>query len=312
MRPGRRARGRPRGRGRVDARARAATAARVQPGARGGGRVGHRAATGITHRSPPRRDPAARRAARAARASGAPGPAPALDDVSFRIAPGETVGIVGRSGSGKSTLLRVLLALEAPTSGAVALGDRAVTPGRTSALRWYRRRVQAVPQDPGASLEPRMTVRQLIREPLRRLDVAGDHAAIVARALDDVGLAASLADRRTRELSGGQAQRVALARAIATSPGILLADEPMSGVDLPLRDRIIELLGDLVRERGLGLVLVSHDLDAVARLCGRSVVLAGGRIVEEGPTGRLLADPAHPATRELADAVPRLPGALTA
>ncbi len=172
--------------------------------------------------------------------------------------------------------------------------------------------MQAVPQDPGASLEPRMTVRQLIREPLRRLDVAGDHAAIVARALDDVGLAASLADRRTRELSGGQAQRVALARAIATSPGILLADEPMSGVDLPLRDRIIELLGDLVRERGLGLVLVSHDLDAVARLCGRSVVLAGGRIVEEGPTGRLLADPAHPATRELADAVPRLPGALTA
>ncbi|OUD80858.1 Oligopeptide transport ATP-binding protein OppF [Clavibacter michiganensis subsp. michiganensis] len=215
--------------------------------------------------------------------------------MSFRIAPGETVGIVGRSGSGKSTLLRVLLALEAPTSGTVALGDRAVTPGRTSALRWYRRRVQAVPQDPGASLEPRMTVRQLIREPLRRLDVPGDHAAIVARALDDVGLAASLADRRPRELSGGQAQRVALARAIATSPGILLADEPVSGVDLPLRDRIIELLGDLVRERGLGLVLVSHDLDAVARLCGRSVVLAGGRIVEEGPTGRLLADPAHPA-----------------
>jgi peptide/nickel transport system ATP-binding protein len=232
--------------------------------------------------------------------------------VTFRVAPGETVGIVGRSGSGKSTLLRVLLALEAPTSGTVALGDRAVAPGRASALRWYRRRVQMVPQDPGASLEPRMTVRQLIREPLRRLDVPGDHASIVARALDDVGLAASLADRRPRELSGGQAQRVALARAIATSPGILLADEPVSGVDLPLRDRIIELLGDLVRERGLGLVLVSHDLDAVARLCVRSAVLAGGRIVEEGPTGRLLADPAHPATRELADAVPRLPGALPA
>ncbi|AJW79666.1 ABC transporter ATP-binding protein [Clavibacter michiganensis] len=269
-------------------------------------------ATGITHRYPPRRDPAARRIARTARASGAPGPAPALDDVTFRVAPGETVGIVGRSGSGKSTLLRVLLALEAPTAGTVALGDRAVAPGRASALRWYRRRVQAVPQDPGASLEPRMTVRQLIREPLRRLDVPGDHAAIVARALDDVGLAASLADRRPRELSGGQAQRVALARAIATSPGILLADEPVSRVDLPLRDRIIELLGGLVRERGLGLVLVSHDLDAIARLCGRSVVMAGGRIVEEGPTACLLADPVHPATRELADAVPRLPGALTA
>ncbi|WP_317231311.1 ATP-binding cassette domain-containing protein, partial [Clavibacter sp. MX14-G9D] len=145
-----------------------------------------------------------------------------------------------------------------------------------------------------------------------RLDVPGDHARIVARALDDVGLAASLADRRPGELSGGQAQRVALARAIAASPGILLADEPVSGVDLPLRDRIIELLDGLVRDRGLGLVLVSHDLDAVARLCGRTVVLAGGRVVEEGPTARLLADPAHPATRELADAVPRLPGALTA
>ncbi|WP_217491923.1 ABC transporter ATP-binding protein [Clavibacter tessellarius] len=232
--------------------------------------------------------------------------------MSFRVAPGETVGVVGRSGSGKSTLLRVLLALETPAAGRVALGDRPVVPGRASALRWYRRRVQAVPQDPGASLEPRMTVRQLIREPLRRLDVPGDHAAIVARALDDVGLAASLAGRRPAELSGGQAQRVALARAIATSPGILLADEPVSGVDLPLRDRIIELLDGLVRERGIGLVLVSHDLDAVARLCGRSVVLAGGRIVEEGPTARLLAAPAHPATRELADAVPRLPGALTA
>ncbi|WP_258071848.1 ABC transporter ATP-binding protein [Clavibacter michiganensis] len=272
-------------------------------------------ATGVTHRYPPRRDPAARRAARATRSSGASpvrGPAPALDDVSFRVAPGETVGIVGRSGSGKSTLLRVLLALETPAAGVVSLGDRAVVPGRASALRWYRRRVQLVPQDPGASLEPRMTVRQLVREPLRRLDVPGDHARIVARALDDVGLAASLADRRPGELSGGQAQRVALARAIAASPGILLADEPVSGVDLPLRDRIIELLDGLVRDRGLGLVLVSHDLDAVARLCGRSVVLAGGRIVEEGPTDRLLTDPAHPATRELADAVPRLPGAVTA
>jgi peptide/nickel transport system ATP-binding protein len=252
-------------------------------------------ATGITHRYP-----------RSRRSTEDPS-APALDNVSFQIARGETVGIVGRSGSGKSTLLTTLLALARPSEGRVYLGERAVQPGTVRSLRWYRRRVQYVPQDPAASLDPRMTVIQSIQEPLTRLGVAGNHRTLIAAALDDVGLDSALAESRPRELSGGQAQRVAIARAIVTAPDFLLADEPISGLDLPMRNRVIELLGDLAKHRSLGLVFVSHDLDAITRLCRRSVVLSNGRIVEEGDTGRLINAPGHPATRELVDAIPRLP-----
>lgn len=232
---------------------------------------------------------------------------PALDGVTFAVHPGETVGLVGRSGSGKSTLLRILLALEHPAHGDVRLGDRPVCPGGPRALRWFRRRVQYVPQDPASSLEPRMSVEQLVREPLARLAVDGNHRALVGKALDDVGLPADLAARRPGELSGGQAQRVAIARSIVAAPDFLLADEPVSGLDLPLRHQVLELLAALSAGRGLGLVLVSHDLDAVAATCGRTVVLASGRVVEEGPTGRLFREPAHPATRELVASLPRLP-----
>jgi peptide/nickel transport system ATP-binding protein len=242
---------------------------------------------------------------RSHRAAGEPS-APALADVTLQIARGETVGIVGRSGSGKSTLLTALLALTRPDEGRVHLGDREVRPGTARSLRWYRRRVQYVPQDPAASLDPRMTVAQAVAEPLKRLHVAGDHRALVAAALDDVGLPAGLADSRPRGLSGGQAQRVAIARAIVTAPEFLLADEPISGLDLPMRNRVIDLLAGLAEHRSLGLLFVSHDLDAVVRLCRRSVVLANGRIVEDGDTDRLLTAPQHPATRELVQAIPRL------
>ena len=234
-------------------------------------------------------------------------PVRALDGVSLSVAPGETVGLVGRSGSGKSTLLRVLLALDRPHEGAVHLGVRDVKPGSTRSLRWFRRRVQYVPQDPAASLEPRMSVQQLVREPLARLGSPGDHAALVRAALHSVGLPTTLLERRPWELSGGQAQRVAIARAIVTGPDFLLADEPVSGLDLPLRNQVLQLLASLSRERGLGLVFVSHDLDAVARLCQRSLVLFEGRIVEHGSTRTLLQSPEHPATRELVEAIPRLP-----
>jgi len=252
-------------------------------------------AVGLTHRYP-----------RSRHSTDKPS-APALAEVSFGIARGETVGIVGRSGSGKSTLLTTLLALTRPDEGRVHLGEREVRPGSVQSLRWYRRRVQYVPQDPAASLDPRMTVAQSVAEPLKRLGVAGNHRALVATALSDVGLATGLADSRPRELSGGQAQRVVIARAIVTAPDFLLADEPISGLDLPLRNHVIELLAGLAEHRSLGLVFVSHDLDAVVRLCRRSVVLANGRIVEDGQTSRLLSDPQHPATRELVDAIPRLP-----
>ncbi|TFD54482.1 ATP-binding cassette domain-containing protein [Cryobacterium frigoriphilum] len=230
----------------------------------------------------------------------------ALTDVSCTLARGDTVGLVGQSGSGKSTLLRVLLALETPTRGGLHLGDTPVQAGNTRSLRWFRRRVQYIPQDPAASLEPRMTVEQLVREPLARLGVPGDHRALVREALDSVGLCGSLATKRPRELSGGQAQRVALARGIVAGPDFLLADEPVSGLDLPMRNQILALLEALARDRSLGLVFVSHDLDAVGRLCARSLVLSEGRIVEQGPTDRLLAAPEHEATRALVDAIPRL------
>lgn len=235
-----------------------------------------------------------------------------LTDVSLEVRAGERVGLVGRSGSGKSTLLRILLALDEPSSGMVGLDGREVRPTSTRRARWYRRQVQYVPQDPAASLEPRMTVARLVREPLVRLAVPGDHDVAVREALDAVALPSDVLRRTPREISGGQAQRVAMARAIVSGPAFLLADEPVSGLDLPLRDQVLSLLDALSSDRGLGLLFVSHDLEAVARLCGRSVVLSGGRVVEEGPTARLLARPGHAATRELVDSLVRLPPGLLA
>ena len=231
----------------------------------------------------------------------------ALRGVDLHVAPGERVGMVGTSGSGKSTLLRCLLGLERPDAGTVTVAGRPVRPGTTSSLRWYRRLVQYVPQDPAGSLDPRSTVRELVAVPLRALRVPGDHDAAVTTALERVGLDPGLAGRRPGELSGGQAQRVALARALAPGPALLLADEPVSGLDLPVRDQVVEVLAELSTTQGLGLLLVSHDLAVVARLCDRTVVLGDGRVVEDRPTTELLARPAHPLTRELVAAVPTLP-----
>lgn len=255
-------------------------------------------ATGLTHRYPA-----------AGRGPGRhPLGSPTLINVSLSVSRGETLGIVGRSGSGKSTLLKILLALERPTEGHISLGEMPVRAGSVRQLRWFRRRVQYVPQEPGSTLEPRMSVAQLVTEPLKRLDVAGNHRLMVAAALDDAGLASSTLSRRPAELSGGQAQRVAIARSIVTSPEFLLADEPVSGLDLPMRNHVIDLFGSLAAHRAHGLVFVSHDLDAVARLCQRSIVLFNGEVAESGPTDDLLNRPQHPATRELADAIPVLHG----
>ena len=163
-----------------------------------------------------------------------------------------------------------------------------------------------MPQDPASTLDPLMTVQKLVREPLVRLGVQGDHGEMVREALLSVGLDEKFMHRRANELSGGQAQRLAIARAIATRPDFLLADEPVSGLDLPMREAIVALLRQVSEERGTGIVVVSHDLSMVANLCERTVVMHAGEVVEDRPTRQLLADPRHPRTRELLDAIPTL------
>jgi len=236
-----------------------------------------------------------------------PGIHAALRGVSLQLHHGERLGLVGTSGSGKSTLLRCLLALDTPDSGRVRCEGRPVATGNARSLRWFRRRVQYVPQDPASTLDPRMTVADLVAEPLRHLQVPGDRTAAVTTALARVGLDPQLASRRPGELSGGQAQRVAIARALAPGPVALLADEPVSGLDLLVREQVVGVLADLSAREGLALLLVSHDLSVVSALCSRTVVLDAGLVVEDRPTADLMVTPSHPRTRALVDAVPRLP-----
>lgn len=236
-----------------------------------------------------------------------PAPVPALRGVDLTVHAGERVALAGTSGAGKSTLLRILLALEPADAGSVTADGADVRPGPVRRLRAFRRAVQYVPQDPAGSLDPRMTARELVAEPLRRLGGPATRSAAgrtraAAAALDDVGLPAALADRRPGELSGGQAQRVALARALVVGPRLLLADEPVSGLDPALRDQVVDLLADTCAAHGTGLLLVSHDLAVAAALCPRTVVLHDGLVVEDRPTVELLAAPQHPAVAALVDA----------
>ena len=230
----------------------------------------------------------------------------ALRGVSLDVETGETVAVIGESGSGKSTLVRLLLGLDSPTSGEVRFDGRPVT-GSDTSLRWLRRATGIVFQDPYASLDPRMTVARIVAEPLRALAVPGDHDALVAAALADVGLEPALALRYPHELSGGQRQRVAIGRAIVHRPRLLIGDEPMSALDVTVRAQILDLLRRLHDELGLTTVLVSHDLGLVQHVADRVVVMADGLIVEEGPTAAVLAAPRHPVTRALLAAAPRLP-----
>ncbi|MFF0990760.1 ABC transporter ATP-binding protein [Kocuria nitroreducens] len=228
----------------------------------------------------------------------------AVRGVDVAVREGEALGVVGPSGSGKSTLLSLLLGVERPDRGEV-LFDGVPLIGRRQ-IRRARQAVQYIPQDPASSLDPRRSVERQLREPLRRFRIPGDHLRLVRDALAQVGLGADHLGRRAHELSGGQAQRVAIARALVTRPRILLADEAVSGLDLPLRNQVLDLLEDQHVRGGLGLLFISHDLTAVRSLCGRALVLDHGQVVEEGPTDRLLETPRHPTTQELVDAVPRL------
>ncbi|MCX4096950.1 ATP-binding cassette domain-containing protein [Nocardia sp. alder85J] len=228
----------------------------------------------------------------------------AVRDVDLVLRDGGRLGIVGESGSGKSTLLRLLLALEAADAGTVRYRGRTVA-GRD--LRWFRRDVQVVLQDPLDSLDPRSTVRDSIAEPLECLRIPGDHDARVAELLIAVGLEVDAAQRYPHEFSGGQRQRIAIARALAPQPRILVGDEPFSALDASVRAQIIDLVRDLAARFGLSLILVSHDIGVVQQLCDELLVLKDGAVVESGSTAHVLDDPQHPYTRTLLHAVPTLP-----
>ena len=230
----------------------------------------------------------------------------ALSDVSLEVVGGETLGIVGESGSGKSTLVRLLLALEAPSSGTLRYrgGDLAGA-GRQQRLR-LRREVQVVLQDPVASLDPRMRVEEIVGEPLRLLRIPGDRRARIREMLAAVGLPGDAAGRYPHQFSGGQRQRIAIARALAPRPLVLVADEPVSALDLSVRAQVLNLLEDLRREFQLTLVLVAHDLSLVRHMCDRVAVMSAGRVVEYGTADAVFSSPRDPYTKQLLAAIPRL------
>lgn len=216
-----------------------------------------------------------------------------LTDVGFSLFEGERVGLVGVSGAGKTTLLNLLLALDHADDGTIYCQGRQIRPASVRSLRWYRRTVQYIPQDPASSLDPGMTVRELVKEPLLRLDVDCNAEERIRESLDSVGLDEQFLGRRPAQLSGGQAQRVAIARAIATRPRLILADEPLSGLDLPVQARVIDIFKKLNGDAGTALLIVSHDLGVVARFCQRTIVLDQGAVIEDRATQALFQSPVH-------------------
>jgi len=230
----------------------------------------------------------------------------AVDGVSFRVEPGETLGLVGESGCGKSTVARLILRLVEPTAGRVRFGDVDLTALSDEPLRRRRRDLQMVFQDPTASLNPRLSVRGAVEEPLRRHAIMkpAERRERVVEVLARVGLGAEMLDRYPHELSGGQRQRVNIARAIATEPRFVVLDEPTSALDVSLRARAILLLAELRATLGMSYLLISHDLAIVKYLANRMAVMYLGTIVEEAPTAELFRSPRHPYTRALLSAIP--------
>ncbi len=238
------------------------------------------------------------------------GEVPAVDDVTLAVEEGEALGIVGESGSGKTTLARILINLAEPTGGVVRWRGADVTRARGAQLRALRRERQMVFQDPADSLNPRRTVGAAVMEPFAIHGLLPDRAARarrVAELLVQVGLDAAHADRYPHELSGGMRQRVGIARAIALGPRLLVADEPVSALDVSIQAQILMLLRDLRRELGLTLVLIAHDLAVVRHMCERVAVMRAGRLVEVAPVEQLYRAPREAYTRELLAAVPRIP-----
>jgi len=231
----------------------------------------------------------------------------AVDDVSLDLRAGEALGVVGESGCGKSTLARAALLLIRPTAGQVVWMGRSLEGLSVRELKPLRRELQIVFQDPLASLDPRMTIGEIVEEPLRvhhpELN-AGDRARAVAEMLVRVGIAPELVNRYPHEFSGGQCQRIGIARAMILKPRLLVCDEPVSALDVSIQEQIVTLLADLKREYGMCILFVSHNLAVVRRLCDRVLVLYLGRMMELASSQRLYTRALHPYTRDLLEAVP--------
>jgi ABC-type glutathione transport system ATPase component len=237
------------------------------------------------------------------------GPPPkvhALNGVSFTVETGRSMGIVGESGSGKSTLARLVMALDKPTAGSVKLLGRDLHALPREELRQARRDIQMVFQDPYGSLDPRQTVERIVSEPLAAQGDASrdEQHQRAADALASVGLRANDLGKYPHEFSGGQRQRIAIARALITRPRLIVADEPVSALDVSVQAQVLNLMQDLQTEFGITYMLISHDLAVVHHLCDDVAVLWQGRIVEQGPPERLFSAAEHPYTRALLEAVP--------
>jgi peptide/nickel transport system ATP-binding protein/oligopeptide transport system ATP-binding protein len=233
----------------------------------------------------------------------------AVDDVSFDIEPGQTVGLVGESGSGKTTVGRTLLKLTPATSGEVLYDGRDILPMSESEFRPLRKDMQMIFQDPFGSLNPRMTIGAILAEPLEihfPQMTKDDRRARVAELLRLVGLPADAMGRYPHEFSGGQRQRIGIARALAVKPKFIVCDEPVSALDVSVQAQIVNLLQDLQEQLGIAYLFIAHDLAVVEHVSDHVIVMHRGKIVESAPAGAIYEDPQHEYTKKLLSAVPKL------